>query len=68
MVNNSYLIYLYIYIINLYNYNNSGEFRFLNSEKTYCDDLETDNKDTLFNNKPPKKKGEYIYKGRNWGL
>ena len=65
MVSNFYFIYLYIYIINLCNYNNSGEFGFLNSEKTYYNNLKTDNKDTLFNNKSLKKKGEYIYKGRN---
>ena len=65
MVSNFYLIYLYIYIINLYNYNNSSEFKFLNSKKIYYNNLKTDNKDALFNNKPLKKKGEYIYKGCN---
>ena len=65
MVSNSYLIYLYIYIINLYNYNNSGEFGFLNNKKIYYNNFKIDNKNTLFNNKPLKKKGEYIYKGHN---
>ena len=59
------LVPIFLIVLSLFNYYYRGDYSYIYGKKIYIDEINIDDKYSLFNNKLKKKRGDYIFKGRN---